>query len=119
MKKLLLLWTLTLVSYAVPAYQGDIAFQQQDGSTFTAHLKGDEYFSWIEDKTGHIIMYNTMSHNYEYAQFETKNGVQNMIPSGITIGNAPHYAPSVSQQDTQKILSDIWKRKREKRQYRH
>jgi len=121
MKKLLLLCTLSILSYAVPAYQGNITFKQADGTTFNAHLKGDEYFSWIEDKIGHIIIYNKMSKNYEYAKFEKKNGVQNLIPSGIKIGNnTPNYAPSLSKDThTQEILSEIWKRKREKRKYTH
>ena len=31
---------------AVPAAPFLITFAQPDGSTFQAHLKGDEYFSW-------------------------------------------------------------------------
>ena len=34
--------------FAVPAAPFLITFAQPDGSTFQAHLKGDEYFSWIE-----------------------------------------------------------------------
>ena len=33
---------------AVPAAPFLITFAQPDGSTFQAHLKGDEHFSWIE-----------------------------------------------------------------------
>ena len=33
---------------AVPAAPFLITFAQPDGSTFQAHLRGDEYFSWIE-----------------------------------------------------------------------
>ena len=50
--KLISLITLILLSFsvkllAVPAAPFLITFAQPDGSTFQAHLKGDEYFSWI------------------------------------------------------------------------
>ena len=51
--KLISLTAIILVGFAVkllavPAAPFLITFAQPDGSTFQAHLKGDEYFSWIE-----------------------------------------------------------------------
>ena len=41
---------------AVPAAPFLITFAQPDDSTFQAHLKGDEYFSWIETEKKMVIV---------------------------------------------------------------
>ena len=85
MKKLLILTLLSGVLYAVPAYQGEIEFEQHDGSSFKGHLNGDEYFSWIEDKQGHIIKYNKNSKDYEFAKLKTVKGKVELVPSGVKV----------------------------------
>ena len=59
MKKSFLIFTfLTIFGvnlWAVPAAPFLITFAQPDGSTFQAHLRGDENFSWIESKNKKII----------------------------------------------------------------
>ena len=41
---------------AVPAVPFLITFAQPDGSTFQAHLRGDEHFSWIETENKQVLV---------------------------------------------------------------
>ena len=112
MIKLILLVSMITWSYAVPAFKGSIKFQQNDGSTFSGKLKGDEWFNWIEDKDGKIIKYNKKSKNYEYGVVEEINGTLDLVPSNIKVRE------EVEGSDLQKIdkktLIMIWKQKKEK-----
>ena len=54
---IILLTVFTMNLKAVPAAPYLITFAQPDGSTFQAHLKGDENFSWIETQ-------NTVSYTH-------------------------------------------------------
>ena len=54
---------------AVPAVPFLITFAQPDGSTFQAHLKGDEYFSWIETENKLILVQSKASGYFEFALF--------------------------------------------------
>lgn len=116
MKKLLLLAIVMTFGFSVPAYEGEIEFRQQDGMTFKGKLKGDEWFSWIEDKNKNIIKYNKHSKNYEYAKLIEIKGVTELLPSGIKVIKDINHAPgsSRSMQIDKKTLMKIWKRKREK-----
>ena len=82
MKKIFL--SLTLLSIfgikllAVPAVPFLITFAQPDGSTFKAHLKGDEHFSWIESKNKMIIVKNKTS---GYFEFDGENVFMEIIPN--------------------------------------
>jgi len=67
----------------VPAYQGEIIFKQKDESTFRGHLYGDEYFSWIKDTQGYIVIFNNKSKNYELAKLQTTNGHLQLFPTGV------------------------------------
>jgi len=53
---ILVLTGLTTPLMAVPATPFLITFEQPDGSRFQAHLRGDEYFSWIETENKLIIV---------------------------------------------------------------
>ena len=71
---------------AVPAAPFLITFAQPDGSTFQAHLKGDEHFSWIEAENKLIIVKNKTSGYFEFAIL--KRGDKNRLklaPSGIAV----------------------------------
>jgi hypothetical protein len=107
---------LTVVSFASSAYKGDIKFKQKDGSTFTGNLKGDEWFSWIEDSSGHIIKYNNKSKNYEYGEIKEINGLLELVPSGSKVSNDSSTlnspASSSSMGIDKSVLLEIWKRKR-------
>jgi len=115
MKKVISITLLfTTIGFSSPAYQGDIQFQQQDGSSFEGNLKGDEWFSWVEDKSKHIIKYNNQSKDYEYATITEVNGSFELLPSGTAVvttnelNNSLVEIPSVNLN----TLSSIWQRKR-------
>ena len=71
---------------AVPASPFLITFAQPDGSTFKAHLRGDEHFSWIESKKKQIIIKNKKSGFFEFALLKRNiNDNFDLVPSGIAV----------------------------------
>jgi len=122
MKKILLIGLIISYSttlFAVMAYPGEITFKQADGSTFKGHLKGDEWFSWVEGKQGTILTYNKNSKNYELAIIQQVNGVAELTPSGTKFSPSYHTSnafslgsQAVDTQVIKKSLSTIWQRKR-------
>ncbi|CAA6800920.1 MAG: Unknown protein [uncultured Sulfurovum sp.] len=112
---------LSSLSFAAPAYHGEMEFIQNDGSKFSGHLKGDEYFSWVEDKQGNVIKFNKVSKNYEYAKLQMSQGEVDIVPSGVKVMNAKvPFSPSLSGQNISKEkISEIWKRKKEKVKFHH
>ena len=68
---------------AVPAAPFLITFAQPDGSTFKAHLKGDEYFSWIETENKQVLVQSKASGYFEFALLkrDDKNRLV-LAPSG-------------------------------------
>ena len=68
---------------AVPAAPFLITFAQPDGSTFQAHLKGDEYFSWIETENKQVLVQSKASGYFEFALLkrDDKNRLE-LAPSG-------------------------------------
>ena len=105
---------------AAPAFPGTIVFKQKDGSTFEGKLKGDEYFSWVEDKAEHIILFNKTSKRYEYAKVvKTSAGETSVAPSGMpvvtsSLSSAPSRTAPLSTipKIDRKILYQIWRSKR-------
>jgi hypothetical protein len=73
----------TLNLMAVPAAPFLITFAQPDGSTFQAHLKGDEYFSWIETENKQVLVQSKASDYFEFALLkrDEKNRLV-LAPSG-------------------------------------
>ena len=71
---------------AVPAAPFLITFAQPDGSTFQAHLKGDEYFSWIETENKKILVKSKTSGYFEFALIkrDEKNRLI-LFPSGVPV----------------------------------
>lgn len=120
MIKLILFVSMITMVFSVPAFKGDIKFKQNDGSTFSGKLKGDEWFNWVEDKHGDIIKYNKKSKNYEYAMIKEVNGTLDLVPSSIKVGNKPKQSSSADGmiqtvlKIDKEILRKIWKQKREK-----
>jgi hypothetical protein len=105
--------------YAVPAYQGEISFKQQDGSAFNGTLKGDEWFHWIEDNNGHVIVYNRKNKTYEFGMLKLINGSYELLPSGIAVvSQNKKYENRTLPVNVGNIdhntLSQIWKNKRNK-----
>ncbi|RUM70397.1 MAG: hypothetical protein DSZ08_04825 [Sulfurovum sp.] len=120
MKKILLFLAVSLWCFSMPAYHGKLTFTQQDGSTFEGKLKGDEYFSWIEDRQGNIILFNNQSKTYEYAKLTKRHGISNLVPSGIKVfKNMGNKAPYKNNTISKKTLMRLWKSKREHTRYHH
>ena len=71
---------------AVPAAPFLITFAQPDGSTFEAHLKGDENFSWIETENKQVLVKSKSSGYFEFALIE-EDAEKNLklVPSGIPV----------------------------------
>lgn len=120
MIKVILFVSMITFAFSAPAYKGSIKFQQNDGSTFSGKLKGDEWFNWIEDKQGDIIKYNKKSKNYEYAMIKEVNGTLDLVPSNIKVGNKPKQLGNIDStipgllKIDKKTLEKIWKQKKEK-----
>ncbi len=72
--------------WAVPAAPFLITFAQPDGSTFQAHLRGDEHFNWIESKKKKIIVKNKTSGFFEFALLKLDiDSNFELVPSGIPV----------------------------------
>ena len=71
---------------AVPAAPFLITFAQPDGSTFQAHLRGDEHFSWIETEKKQVLVKSKASGYFEFALLkrDDKNHLE-LVPSGILV----------------------------------
>ena len=116
--KLISLFALILIVFsvkllAVPAAPFLITFAQPDGSTFQAHLKGDEYFSWIETENKMILVKSKTSGFFEFALVK-RDGKNRLIlfPSGVPVIESGHSAlrtnhniPKISREQ----LGKIWK----------
>ena len=97
---------------AVPAAPFLITFAQPDGSTFQAHLKGDEYFSWIETKNKMILVKSKTSGYFEIAVIkrDEKNRLI-LFPSGVPVIKRGHSALKTDHkipQITREQLGKIW-----------
>ena len=112
MVKIILFLSMITWLYSVPAYQGSIKFKQNDGSTFSGKLKGDEWFNWVEDEQGDIIKYNKKSKNYEYAVVKESNGKLDLVPSNVKVGD--QVERSGLEKIDKEILIKIWKEKKAK-----
>ena len=116
MRFLILILSVITLSFAVLAYVDEVNIKQNDGTTFKAKLKGDEWFNWIEDKAGNVILYNKDSKSYEYAKVIKIGEKVKLVPSGIKVspevseGNKT--LPAIPYVD-KTTLSKIWKEKRE------
>ena len=97
---------------AVPAAPFLITFAQPDGSTFQAHLKGDEYFSWIETENKMILVKSKTSGYFEFAVIkrDEKNRLI-LFPSGVPVIERGHSALRTDHsipKITREQLGKIW-----------
>ena len=97
---------------AVPAAPFLITFAQPDGSTFQAHLKGDEYFSWIETENKMILVKSKTSGYFEFALIkrDEKNRLI-LFPSGVPVIKRGHSALRTDHnipKITREQLGKIW-----------
>lgn len=122
MKYVLIIALMLQGVWAAPALLEEIDFKQKDGTTFKGHLKGDEHFSWIEDKEGHVIVYNKASKNYEFATLKEVNGSIELLPTGVKKlkegAIMKVFSPAVSASKIDRsVLKKIWKEKRAKKKF--
>ena len=100
---------------AVPAVPFLITFAQPDGSTFQAHLRGDEHFSWIETEKKQVLVKSKASGYFEFALLkrDDENRLE-LVPSGIPVNKL---SQSVLRYDTElpnithEQLGKIWQSK--------
>jgi len=97
---------------AVPAAPFLITFAQPDGATFQAHLKGDEYFSWIETENKMILVKNKRSGYFEFAVIKRDEKKRLILfPSGVPVIERGHSALRTDHkipQITREQLGKIW-----------
>ena len=104
---------------AVPAAPFLITFAQPDGSTFQAHLKGDEYFSWIETEKKMIIVKSKISGFFEFAL--VKRDSKNLLilyPSGVPVIERDNSALRTDHNITKisrEQLGKIWQSRKDER----
>ena len=83
---IILLTVFTMNLKAVPAAPYLITFAQPDGSTFQAHLKGDENFSWIETQNKQVLVKSKNSGFFEFAIIEEDEEKRlKLVPSGVPV----------------------------------
>lgn len=100
---------------AVPAAPFLITFAQPDGSTFQAHLRGDEHFSWIETKNKQVLVKSKASGYFEFALLkrDDKKSLE-LVPSGIPVikhGQSSLRYDTELPNITRKQLGKIWQSK--------
>ncbi|MCH2392210.1 MAG: hypothetical protein MK238_06715 [Nitrospinales bacterium] len=100
---------------AVPAAPFLITFAQPDGSTFQAHLRGDEHFSWIETENKQVLVKSKASGYFEFALLkrDDKNSLE-LVPSGIPVikhGQSSLRYDTELPNITRKQLGKIWQSK--------
>ena len=105
--------------FAVPAAPFLITFAQPDGSTFQAHLKGDEYFSWIETENKMILVKSKTSGYFEFAVIKRDEKKRLILfPSGVPVIKRGHSALRTDhniRQITREQLGKIWQSRIEER----
>ncbi|MBL4825614.1 MAG: hypothetical protein MK515_06845 [SAR324 cluster bacterium] len=97
---------------AVPAAPYLITFAQPDGSTFQAHLRGDENFSWIETENKQVLVKSKTSGFFEFALLQ-EDAEKNLmlVPSGIPViqrGQSALRTDSDVPNVTRAQLGKIW-----------
>jgi hypothetical protein len=97
---------------AVPAAPYLITFAQPDGSTFQAHLRGDENFSWIETENKQVLIKSKTSGFFEFALLqEDAEKRLALVPSGIPViqrGQSALRTDSDVPNVTRAQLGKIW-----------
>jgi hypothetical protein len=119
---IVLLSTFALQLIAVSAAPYLITFAQPDGSTFEAHLKGDEYFSWIETQNKQVLIKSKSSGFFEFALIEEDTDKRlKLVPSGISVikrGQSALRSDTKLPQVTREQLGKMWQTKIDARRNR-
>jgi M6 family metalloprotease-like protein len=99
------------VLYGIPAFPEGIWVRQPDGEKFQLFLRGDEYYSWYEDKNGFTVMKDEKTGIWYYAE-RGPDGI--LIPGKIKVGKGSPWVKGIKPylRDQQKVLL-AQRRKRE------
>jgi hypothetical protein len=110
---IVLLSVFALKLMAVSAAPYLITFAQPDGSTFEAHLKGDENFSWIETQNNQVLVKSKSSGFFEFALIELGADKRlKLVPSGIPVtkrGQSELRSGTELPQVTHEQLGKMWR----------
>jgi len=68
---------------AVPARPIPFEVKQPDGAKILLHLRGDEYFHWLEDVDGYTVI-KDQSNKYVYAQLNEQS--KSLVPMDLEVG---------------------------------
>ena len=63
--------------FAAPIYNMPLTLTQPDGTKFTCYTSGDEYFHWLHDSEGYIIIQDSQTGYYCYAGLSLENKYEN------------------------------------------
>lgn len=110
MSSLLLFLFSTSLLVAAPAFQGTKTFHQNDGTYFSAQVKGDEYLHWIETDNEDILLFNKKNNQYEHAVIINNE----LTPSGnkYTLHSAKKSSSQKDNKLTKHQLKNLWEKKR-------
>jgi len=85
MRTLILALVTASMLAAAPALQEARNFLQNDGSSFSGMLQGDEWFHWVQTGAGYAAKYNAQSGNYEYILITLEGSAARYDFSGIAV----------------------------------
>ena len=80
---ILFLVSISINSYAVPAYPNLITKTQPNGETISLRMKGNEELKWMESEDGYSLLYG----QDKYIVFAIQDEKGNMIPSNVIAQN--------------------------------
>ncbi|MBK5211552.1 MAG: InlB B-repeat-containing protein [Coriobacteriia bacterium] len=82
------------LSMAVPANPTPQVVRQADGSKLEVFQKGDEFFNWAEDSSGHVLGYDKNSKNWRYAAISNGKLVPGSVKARSSSNLATQSVPS-------------------------
>lgn len=77
-------------AHAVSANPDPQTLFQADGSAISLFLRGDEFFSWYEDVSGSVVVYDDMTKNWCYAYADGDR----LLPSSSVVGSSNAFLSS-------------------------
>ena len=112
--KYIIIWFASIeLIVSAPAMIDEIEFSQSDGSSFTGHLRGDEYMHWEENKNGDILVYNKETKNYDYAIIKKVDNKDILVASGTPYKNQNFTSRSRQiPKITKTTIQKMWREKR-------
>jgi hypothetical protein len=110
----------TSVVFSVPAAPHLMTFEQPDGTSFQGHLRGDEYFSWIETEGDRLIVVEDRSTGYfEFATIQPDaSGKSRLAPSGLRVSSDPSSRSARAarvETISREQLGELWKAARQEK----